>query len=77
PECPPERIPNLLERLGSLEVEYHGKKIAVSSAAGWAGYVNGETPEQLIERADKALYASKRDEHGHATPARPVIVRNS
>ncbi|MGH9864353.1 MAG: GGDEF domain-containing protein, partial [Candidatus Acidiferrales bacterium] len=47
PECPSGRIPSLLERLGSLEVEYHGKKIVVSSAAGWAGYVHGETPEQL------------------------------
>ncbi|MHB8410750.1 MAG: GGDEF domain-containing protein [Candidatus Acidiferrales bacterium] len=75
PECPPERIPNLLERLGSLEVEYQGKKIAVTSAAGWAGYVNGETPQQLIERADKALYARKREQQSHAAP--PALTHNS
>ncbi|MHB8526937.1 MAG: GGDEF domain-containing protein [Candidatus Acidiferrales bacterium] len=75
PECPPERIPNLLERLGSLEVEYQGKKIAVTSAAGWAGYVNGETPQQLIERADKALYARKREQQGRA--ASPTSSRDS
>jgi diguanylate cyclase (GGDEF)-like protein len=68
PECPPERIPSLLERLGSIEVEYQKIKIGVSSAAGWAGYINGETPEQLIERADKELYASKRRERGPASP---------
>ncbi|HXT74238.1 MAG TPA: GGDEF domain-containing protein [Candidatus Angelobacter sp.] len=76
PECPAERIPSLLVRLGSTEVEYQGKKIAVSSAAGWAGYENGETPEQLIERADKALYANKRDQLAEAPSSRPMIVRN-
>ncbi|MGB6823011.1 MAG: diguanylate cyclase, partial [Candidatus Acidiferrales bacterium] len=76
PECPAERIPSLLARLGSLDVEYQGKKIAVSSAAGWAGYELGETPEQLIERADKALYAKKREQLAKAPSPRPVIVRN-
>ncbi|HEV2615299.1 MAG TPA: GGDEF domain-containing protein [Candidatus Acidoferrales bacterium] len=76
PECPAERIPNLLERLGgSLEVQYQERKFMVSSAAGWAGYKNGETPEQLIERADKALYEKKREQH--AQTARPVLVRNT
>ncbi|HEV2314248.1 MAG TPA: GGDEF domain-containing protein [Candidatus Acidoferrales bacterium] len=76
PECPAERIPSLLARLGSLDVEYQEKKIGVTSAAGWAGYENGETPEQLIERADKALYAKKREQHAQAPSPRPMIVRN-
>src|SRR6185437_10297626 len=75
PECPAERIPGLLARLGSLEVEYEGKKIAVSSAAGWAGYENGEAPEQLLERADKALYATKREQQGRASA--PALLRDS
>jgi len=75
PECPPERIPSLLERLGSIEVEYQKIKIGVSSAAGWAGYINGETPEQLIERADKELYASKRRERGAASP--PALIHKT
>ncbi|HVA72779.1 MAG TPA: GGDEF domain-containing protein [Candidatus Limnocylindrales bacterium] len=75
PECPPERIPSLLERLGSIEVEYQKIKIGVSSAAGWAGYINGETPEQLIERADKELYASKRGERGPASP--PALIHKT
>jgi len=70
------RTPSLLARLGSLEVDYQGKKIAVSSAAGWAGYENGETREQLIERADKALYAKKREQLAQTPSPRPVISRN-
>ncbi len=60
PECLPDRIPILLKRLGELKVDWDDQKFTVSSAAGWAGYRNGETPLQLIERADKALYANKR-----------------
>jgi diguanylate cyclase (GGDEF)-like protein len=63
PECPPDRIPLLLNRLGQLEVPWKEEKLTIASAAGWAGYQNGETPAQLIERADKSLYASKRREH--------------
>lgn len=60
PECLPDRIPILLERLGKFEVQWGEEKFAVSSAAGWAGYCNGETPAQFIERADRSLYANKR-----------------
>lgn len=62
PECLPERIPVLLGRLGEFEVQWCNENFAVSCAAGWAGYRNGETPAQLIERADKSLYANKRRE---------------
>lgn len=64
PECLPERIPALLKRLGRIEVEWGEEKLAVTSAVGWAGYEKGETPAELIERADKSLYANKRNEHG-------------
>lgn len=60
PECLPDRIPALLSRLGHLEMQWEGESFTVHSAAGWAGYQKGETPAQLIERADKLLYANKR-----------------
>ena len=62
PECLPERIPTLLKRLGQLEVEWQAEKFVIASAAGWAGYEKGETPAQMVERADKFLYANKRKE---------------
>jgi len=67
PECPPDRIPLLLNRLGQVEVRWKGESLTVASAAGWAGYEKGETPAQLIERADKALYANKRRAHESET----------
>lgn len=60
PECLPDRIPSLLHRLGNLTVQWEEEKFTVTSAAGWAGYERGETTAQLIERADKSLYANKR-----------------
>lgn len=71
PECLPEKIPALLSRLGRLEVEWQKEKFPVGSAAGWAGYEKGETPEHLVERADKSLYANKREER--ATPVPDVL----
>lgn len=75
PECLPDRIPVLLSRLGAFEVQWAGDKFAVSCAAGWAGYRNGESPSQLIERADKSLYENKRSEPqpevSSATPGVP------
>ena len=63
PECLPERIPALLNRLGHLEMQWGPDTFTVQSAAGWAGYQNGEKPAHLIERADKLLYISKRSEN--------------
>lgn len=72
PECLPDRIPVLLSRLGAFEVQWASDKFAVSCAAGWAGYRNGESPSQLIERADKSLYANKRrEQHSEISSAIP------
>jgi diguanylate cyclase (GGDEF)-like protein len=60
PECQPEQVQVLLERLRSITVEFHGETIPVTYAAGWVGYQPGETAEQMLERADQALYADKR-----------------
>jgi diguanylate cyclase (GGDEF)-like protein len=60
PECLPESIPALLNRLGHLQMRWGAARFTVHSAAGWAGYQKGETPAQLIERADQLLYANKR-----------------
>jgi DNA-directed RNA polymerase subunit M/transcription elongation factor TFIIS len=43
-----------------LEVNWHGQKIPVTFSAGWKQYEMGERSEELLARADEALYASKR-----------------
>ena len=70
PECPAGQVRALLERLSPMEVEYQGQRIPVHFSAGWVGYERGETPEQLLARADQALYADKRA-HKARTPVLP------
>ena len=71
PECLPQQVQTLLDRLSGLQVEHRGKKLEVSYSAGWAGYRQGETPEQLLERADQVLYAEKRaQKHAFSVEAR-------
>ncbi len=60
PESRPEQLEHLLERLRGLEVEFRGEAIPVEFSVGWAGYEPGESPQELLERADQALYAEKR-----------------
>jgi len=63
PECPPEKTELVLARLGPFGVELKGQKILVDSSAGWAQYQPGDSMEQLLARADEALYAQKAARH--------------
>src|SRR5229473_902386 len=60
PECTLEQLRLVLGRLGSLEVDWQGLKLPVIFSAGWQQYQMGDRPEELLARADQALYASKR-----------------
>jgi len=73
PECPEDRIPGLLARLGGLEVSFRGSIIPVRFSAGVAGFSPVESSEQMLERADQALYAQKKEKQhasGATAPAR-------
>ncbi len=60
PECVPGQAPVVLARLTGLNVDWAGTKIPVTFSAGWAEHQPGEKPAELLERADKNLYAEKR-----------------
>jgi diguanylate cyclase (GGDEF)-like protein len=60
PECKPEEVRHVLGRLSGLRMDVEGEDVAVTFSAGWANYTPGETPEELIKRADEALYVNKR-----------------
>jgi diguanylate cyclase (GGDEF)-like protein len=63
PECPPESVKFVLSRLAPFDMDFGGEKASISSSKGYAQYRQGETVEQLVGRADEALYVAK------ATPA--------
>ncbi len=60
PECRVEEVHLVMERLSELEIEHEGSKIACNFSCGWTDYKPGETAEELLKRADEALYAHKR-----------------
>lgn len=60
PECTVEQLKLVLDRLSAFELDWHGKKIAVTFSAGWKDYEMGDRPEEMLARADEALYINKR-----------------
>jgi predicted signal transduction protein with EAL and GGDEF domain len=57
----------VLSRLPDFEIEMGQDKISVSSSRGWARYEAADTPEDLLRRADEALYAHKAMRYAHAS----------
>ena len=76
PECRTEEVGRVLGRIDGLEVEYEGTKIPCRFSRGWTDYRPGESAEDLLKRADEALYANKRS--GKLTaPPNPTPVPQS
>lgn len=53
-------VEELLHRLEPIELQVQAQKLTVGFSAGWTDHQAGETPEQLLERTDQALYERKR-----------------
>ncbi|HEV2489858.1 MAG TPA: GGDEF domain-containing protein [Candidatus Acidoferrales bacterium] len=61
PECRAEEVRHVLGRLTGLDIEASlNQKVRVTFASGWADYRPGESAQELLRRADEALYANKR-----------------
>jgi diguanylate cyclase (GGDEF)-like protein len=60
PECDESQLQTVLARLAGIVVEIDGKPMPISFSAGWREYQRGQKPYDLLEAADKALYANKR-----------------
>jgi diguanylate cyclase (GGDEF)-like protein len=67
PECRAEEVTHVLGRVEGLDIEYAGEKIRCRFSRGWTDYRPGETPQELLNRADEALYADKRAAKAKAT----------
>jgi diguanylate cyclase (GGDEF)-like protein len=60
PECRADEVRHVLGRVEGLEVIYNGEKIPCQFSRGWTDYKPGESPQDLLKRADEALYEFKR-----------------
>jgi diguanylate cyclase (GGDEF)-like protein len=60
PECRADEVRHVLGRLEGLEIEHNGQKNPCRFSRGWTDYQPGETAQELLGRADAALYADKR-----------------
>ncbi len=50
----------ILQLIGSNKLIYKNDTIQVTVSAGGTKFVSGDTPESILERADKALYEAKK-----------------
>jgi diguanylate cyclase (GGDEF)-like protein len=59
PECPADKVEVVLSRVVAFETDFEGKRFWVSSSRGRAQYEPPERVEDLMARADAALYEYK------------------
>jgi diguanylate cyclase (GGDEF)-like protein len=60
PECKPEEVRHVLSRLSGLRMDCEKLSIEISFSAGWTNFRPGESSQELMKRADDALYVNKR-----------------
>jgi diguanylate cyclase (GGDEF)-like protein len=74
PDCATSHVEVLLSRLRPMDLDCGGTTISIYFSAGWVGYQQGETTEQFLERADRTLYAEKRN--GKLADGQPAAIAN-
>lgn len=81
PECKAEEVRHVLGRLEHINITYEGQHVPCRFSRGWTDYKHGETAQELINRADAALYADKRNNDSRlpAASAKPdaEVLRHS
>lgn len=77
PECRAEEVRHVLARIEGLEFDCGDEKIRLQFSRGWTDYKPGESPEELLLRADQELYANKRAGKRAGGAAQPNAVPES
>jgi diguanylate cyclase (GGDEF)-like protein len=60
PECRSEEVRHVLARIEGFEFVCGEEKIYLQFSRGWTDYKPGESPQELLHRADQELYSDKR-----------------
>jgi two-component system cell cycle response regulator len=66
----------LRAEIATLTVVHKGGELAVTISAGWAAW-EGESPEELLRRADEALYDAKRAGRDRVEGAPATVQRRT
>jgi len=78
PECRADEVRHVLARVEGLEVVYNNERIRGSFSRGWTDYKPGESPQDLLKRADDALYANKRaGKQTDASVSREIVPQSA
>lgn len=74
PECKIDEVQYVLKRLEGLKIGIGDQTLPISYAAGWAEFAPGESNDDLLKRADLALYANKRLAKGLSRSPDPSLA---
>jgi diguanylate cyclase (GGDEF)-like protein len=69
-DCELDQLSKVLMRLDGLRIDLAGKPFAVRFSVGWKAYQPGDRLQDLLEEADRNLYANK----ARIKDARPVLT---
>jgi diguanylate cyclase (GGDEF)-like protein len=56
PKCNVGEVSQVLNRMGSMDLECAGKKISLAYTTGWVDYQPGDMPSDLLKRASQLLH---------------------
>ena len=59
PECSLRAAKIVSDRLGTLKTKCSGKEITLTYSIGWIDYKQGDSPSDLVNRAEKVLQLYK------------------
>lgn len=74
PECRVDEVRHVLARIEGVDCEYEGRRIPCQFSRGWTDYNPGESPQDLLKRADEALYSNKRSGKRSNSAVSPSVV---
>lgn len=60
PECRVDEVRHVLGRVEGLQVHFENECVSCHFSRGWTDFRPGETAQELLKRADAALYEHKR-----------------